>query len=135
MPHQPTRLPYGLSFVKPGASSAEYTLTLGSQTPDVSMGTFFVNAASAITITNFTGGERGKVISLYCDTGGAITIQNSAGGININNLVVADSGAVNYLVYSATAGNAVLLSGETALFFHNGTDWSYVGTRVVYNTQ
>ena len=134
MPHQPTRLPYGLSFVKPGANSVEYTFTAGDVTPDVSMGTFFVTAASSLTITNFDGGERGKVIYLFCNSGGATTIQNSAGGININNIVGATSNN-QVITVSATAGNAVLLNNEVAQFMHNGTDWSLVGNRFVISTQ
>ena len=134
MPHQPTRLPYGLSFVKPGVASVEYTFTAGDTTPDVSMGTFFVTAASSLTITNFDGGERGKVIFLFCNTGGAVTIQNSAGGITINNIVGATSNN-QVITVSATAGNAVMLNNEVMQFMHDGTDWSYVGNRFVLSTQ
>ena len=136
MPHNPTRLPYGLSYVKPGANSVDYTLTLGDVTPDVSYGTYFATAASAITITNFDGGERGKVIHVFCNSAGAITIQNSAGGINIRNNVMASSGgALGVFIYSATGGNAVMLNNEVMTFLHNGTDWSYSGIRTVINTQ
>lgn len=129
----PTRFPNGISFIKPGVASGSYTFVAGDQTPDVSLGTVFFTAASAITITRFDGGERGKVICVICNTGGAVTIQNSAGGINITNIVASNS--AGYLYYSATAGNAVLLNNEAATFVHNGTDWSYTGTRLVYNTQ
>lgn len=134
MPHQPTRLPYGLSYVKPFTNAVEYTLVAGDVTPDVSMGTFFVTAASSLTITNFDGGERGKVIYIYCNTGGAVTIQNSAGGININNIVGATSNN-QVITVSATAGNAVMLNREVMEFMHNGTDWSAVGNRFVLSTQ
>lgn len=134
MPHQPTRLPFGLSFVKPGVASGEYTFTAGDVTPDVSMGTFFVTGASSLTITNFDGGERGKFIFLYCNTGGAVTIQNSAGGINLNNIVGATSNN-QVITVSATAGNAVMLNSEVMQFMHNGTDWSLVGNRFVLSTQ
>lgn len=135
MPHNPTRLPYGLSYVKPGANATDYTLVAGDQTPDVSYGTYFVTAASAITITNFDGGERGKLIYLRCNTGGAVTIQDSAGGINIENIVMASSGgALGVLIYSATGGNAIMLNKEVMGFAHNGTDWDYIGIRTVINT-
>lgn len=134
MPHQPTRLPYGLSYVKPGVASGDYTFTAGDTTPSVLMGTFFVTGASSLTITNFDDGERGKVIYLYCNTGGAVTIQNSAGGINLNNIVGATSNNQVILV-SATAGNAVMLNREVMEFMHNGTDWSLVGNRFVLSTQ
>lgn len=128
MPHQPTRLPYGLSFVKPGVASGEYTFVAGDQTPDVSMGTYFVTASSALTITNFDGGERGKIIVVYSNSGGATTIQNSAGGINLDNLLYSVS--AGFVKISANTGNAVLVNGEAVQFVHNGTDWSMVGTRV-----
>lgn len=130
----PTRLPYGLSFVKPGARSGEYTFTAGDQTPDVSLGTYFITGASALTITRFDGGERGKIIILRCNSAGATTIQNSAGGINITNIVMAVSNGSVFTI-SATGGNAVMLNNEDMMFAHNGTDWDYVGTRTVVNTQ
>lgn len=133
MPHQPTRLPYGLSYVKPGAIAADYTFVTGDTTPDVSMGTFFVTAASALTITNFDNGERGKVIYLYSNSGNATTIQNSAGGITLNNIVMTVSAGI--LAYSATAGNAVMLNNEVMEFMHDGTDWALVGNRFVLSTQ
>jgi len=132
----PTRLPYGLSYVKPGARSGEYTFTAGDTTPDVSMGTYFVIANSGVTITNFHGGELGKIIYVKANSGSVATIQNSAGGINIFNTVVASSGgALGVVIYSATGGNATLLNREVAGFAHNGTDWDYIGTRFVFNTQ
>lgn len=125
----PSRFRYGLSFIRPGANANEFTFTAGDVTPNISLGTYFVNAASSLTITNFDGGERGKMIVLRCDTGGAITLQNSAGGINITttkfNIVVNSAATIT------TAGNAVLLLDELAVFFHNGTDWDYAGTRIV----
>lgn len=134
MPHQPTRLPYGLSYVKPFANSVEYTLVAGDTTPDVSMGTFFQTAASSLTITNFDGGERGKVIYLYANSANSTTVQNSAGGININNIVgILSNNAV--VLLSASNGNAIMLNREVMEFMHNGTDWSLVGNRFVLNTQ
>ena len=133
MPHQPTRLPYGLSFVKPGVASDAYTLTAGDVTPDVSMGTYFITGASSLTITNFDGGERGKIVYLYCNTGGAVTIQNSAGGIRLTNIIGTTSAGST--VAFTTAGNAIMLVGETLQFAHNGTDWSMVGTRFALSTQ
>lgn len=131
----PTRLPYGLSFVKPVAPSGEYTFPTGDATPDVSKGTYFVAATSVQTITNFDGGERGKLIFVRCSTGLIVTIQDSAGGINIENIVMASSGgALGNLIYSATGGNAVMLNKEVMPFMHNGTDWDYVGIRTVINT-
>lgn len=130
----PTRFIYGLSFVRPGAEADEYTLVAGDTTPDVSLGTYFITAASALTITNFTGGERGKVILIRSNSGSATTIQNSAGGINISNIVLFNS-AGNVITFSATGGNAVLLNEEVAPFAHNGTDWDYIGTRTVFSTQ
>jgi len=133
LPHQPTRLPYGISFVKPGAPSTEYTFTAGDTTPDVSYGTYFITAASSLTITNFDGGERGKVIFVYSNSGNSTTIQNSAGGIRIINIVGTTSAGST--VAFTTGGNATLLNGETAMFAHNGTDWSMVSTRFVLSTQ
>lgn len=132
--HSPTRLPYGLSYVKVGANSGAYTFIPGDVTPDVSYGTYFVTGKSACTITNFDKGERGKIIYLYCNSAGAHVIQNSAGGINIQNVVMTVS-ALGVLLYSSTAGNATLLNGEVAGFMHNGTDWSYIGVRNVIDTQ
>lgn len=129
----PTRLPYGLSYVLPGANSGTYTLTLGSQTPSVALGTYFVTAPSALTLINFSGGERGKIIFIRCDSAGAVTVQNSAGGINIGNIV--SSVSSGYMLFSASGGNAVMLNREVMEFAHNGTDWDYVGTRSVINTQ
>ena len=129
----PTRLPYGLSYVKPAAPSGEFTFLAGDQTPDVRMGTYFITAASAITITNFDNGERGKIIYLRSNSASATTIQNSAGGINIRNIVVGVTGGAA-LFLSASGGNAVLLNNEVAHFVHNGTDWAYVGIRTAINT-
>lgn len=126
MPHQPTRLPYGLSFVKPGVASSAYTITNGDTTPDVSMGSFFVAPTSQTTITNFTNGERGKIIFVYSTTN-LTTIQNSAGGINVFSTVATVSSS--YLKYSST-GNYTMAANESMIFIHNGTDWSQVGASV-----
>ena len=133
MPHQPTRLPYGISYVKPGVAATEYTFTAGDVTPDVSYGTFFIAAASALTITNFDGGERGKIIYLHCNSGNAVTIQNSAGGIRLTNIVGVMSAGL--LTTPTTAGNIVMLNTETIEFAHDGTEWGMVGTRFVLSTQ
>lgn len=125
----PTRFPHGISFVRPGANSGAYTFEMSDATPDVSMGTYFINADSAITITNFDGGERGKVIVVYCDSASAITLQNSAGGINVNSTVVTLSAGI--LKYSST-GNYVMALGDCAMFVHNGTDWNQVGSNIRY---
>lgn len=127
MAHNPTRLPYGLSFVKPGVASTEYTFVAGDQTPDVSYGTYFVTAASALTITNFDGGERGKVIFVRSGSAGAITLQNSAGGINMRSMTVSVSAGI--LKYAST-GNYVMGLYDVAQFAHNGTDWDQVGSLV-----
>jgi hypothetical protein len=133
MPHQPTRLPYGISYVKPGVPSNQYTFTAGDVTPDVAFGTYFITGASSLTITNFDGGERGKVIYVYSNSGGATTIQNSAGGIRLTNIVGTTSAGST--VAFTTAGNALMLNGETLQFAHNGTEWSMVGPRFVLSTQ
>ena len=132
MPHSPTRLPYGLSYVIPGAPTSAYVIGT-SATPDVSYGTYFVANASNTTITNFAGGERGKIIYLRAETGGVVVIQNSAGGIRANGIVYALSNGT-FIVQSSTAGNITMLSGETLHFAHNGTDWGMVGSRVVATT-
>lgn len=132
----PTRFPYGVSFIKPGALAGAYTFADGDATPDVSLGTVFFASTSVGTLTNFDGGELGKMIFVRCTTGGIVTIQDSAGGINIENIVMASSGgALGNLIYSATGGNAVMLNREVMQFVHNGTDWDYVGIRTVINTQ
>lgn len=132
----PTRIPYGLSFVKPwnafGATSGQYILATGA-TPDVSMGTYFVVNFSSNTITNFLGGERGKIIFVQALTGGVVIIQNSAGGIRFNNIVGTTSAGST--ISFTTAGNLTMLNGEIINFMHNGTDWSMVGGRVVLSTQ
>ena len=119
----PTRLPYGLSYVKPGARSGEYTFTAGDTTPDVSLGTFWATAASALTITNFDGGERGKIIYIYSGSNGATTIQNSAGGINTFASIGANSQGT---ITTVTTGNYLMQNREVMHFIHNGTDWSQV---------
>ena len=123
----PTRLPYGLSFVKPGADSKAYTFAAGDVTPDVKMGTVFFNSTSAATITNFDGGERGKIIIVACNSSSIITIQNSAGGINCLNALVTNS--AGFLKYSST-GNLLMANNESLMFVHDGTDWSSVGSLV-----
>lgn len=128
-----TRFPNGIGFVKPGANSGVYTFVAGDQTPSVKQGHYFVTAASAITITNFDDGERGQFIAVACNSGGAVTIQNSAGGIFIpSNYVVNLSAGI--LKLTSTAGNVVMLDGEVLQFYHDGTDWSMVGTRMVDTT-
>lgn len=133
MPHSPTRLPYGLSFVLPGVSSQAYTFTAGDTTPDVSYGTYFVTAASALTITRFDGGERGKIIFVYSNSGNATVIQNSAGGIRLVNIIGTTSAGST--ITFTTGGNATMLNGEVQCFAHNGTDWNMVNTRFVLSTQ
>jgi len=137
MGNTPTRLPYGLGFVKPfnafGATSSQYILPTGA-TPDVSMGTYFQVNFSSNTITNFSGGERGKIIFINCLTGGVVVIQNSAGGIAFNSIVGALSNGV-FLVQSTTAGNMTMLNNEIAGFMHDGSEWNMIGNRFVLATQ
>ena len=131
-----SRFPNGISFVKPNVSAVNtgaYYFTAGDQTPDVSQGSFFITAASAITITNFDNGQLGQILTVYAPSGGAITIQDSAGGINLTNLVYTIS--ATFLQVSANTGNAVMNANEMIQFFHNGTDWSQVGTRIVDTNQ
>lgn len=125
----PTRLPYGVSFVKPFAKTDEYVFTAGDTTPSVALGTFFQTAASALTITNFDGGERGKMIYIYSASNGATTIQNSAGGINVFATVATIQGTSSLLAYSTT-GNYLMQNKEILQFMHNGTDWSQVSPSV-----
>lgn len=127
-----TRLPNGLSFVKPnlyGSQTDNLYFTQGDQTPDVSQGSFFFTGASALTITNFDGGQQGQLITVVSNSGGATTIQNSAGGINITNLVYSVS--ATFVQISANTGNAVMLNNEAISFYHDGTDWHATSTRVV----
>lgn len=130
----PTRLPYGLGFIKPDAPTSAYTFVAGDQTPNVSMGTVFLTASSAITLLNFDNGELGKIIILMCNSGGAVTLQSSAGGILPQGIVIADSGAVHTMTYSAT-GNYVMKNGEAIQFVNNGTSWLQIGSSIRYSTQ
>ena len=122
----PTRLPYGVSFVKPGAVTSAYTLKFGA-TPNVSLGTYFVAHKSANTITNFLGGELGKVIMVTAKSGGVTTIQNSAGGISVFSTVATLSAGI--LKYSST-GNYLMANNETMFFVHTGTGWSQVCSNI-----
>ena len=134
----PTRLPYGLSLSKPlyGANSNIVILDTATATPDCRLGSYFLAQASGPTITNFVGGERGKLLFLECQTGGVVILQNSAGGIRMNNIVVLLSGGAQaILTLSATAGNATMLNGETLGFVHDGTSWSLIGDRIAISTQ
>jgi len=72
----PTRLPYGLSLSKPfyGATSGAYVLDTTTATPDCRLGSYFIANASGPTITNFVGGERGKLLFVECQTGGVVII-------------------------------------------------------------
>ena len=79
------------------------------------------------------GGERGQVITVISNSNGSTTIQNSAGGINAVNMVIAISADI--LKESATGGNITMLLNEALTFYNNGTDWSMVGTRIVDATQ
>ena len=121
----PTRLPYGLSYIKPFTNSGEYTLS-ASATPDVTLGTAWFTAASALTITNFRGGERGKIIYLISGSNGATTIQNSAGGINIRQAVGVNSAGI----VTVTTGSYLMQNHDVIHFIHNGTDWDMVGAGI-----
>jgi hypothetical protein len=120
----PTRLPYGLVFIKPGAVAGAYTFTAGDQTPDVSLGTVFFTAASALTITNFDGGERGKIIIVFSNSDGATTIQNSAGGINTFSVI--GSNSAGFVKYSSGTSTYLMTNNESLMYLHNGTDWSQI---------
>ena len=131
-----TRFPNGVSFVKPDVAAAQsgaYYFSPGDVTPDVKQGSFFVCAASAVTILNFDNGQLGQILNVYAPSGGAITIQNSAGGIQLTDLVYNVS--ANILKVTTNTGNSLLNAGEVIQFIHNGTDWSQVGTRVADTTQ
>ena len=122
----PTRLPYGLSFIKPGAKSKAYTFTAGDVTPDVSMGTVFFNSTSNAIITNFDGGEIGKIIIVACNSTSIMTLANSAGGINALSYVAAASAAG--VVTVTTGGNYAMVKGEAKAFVYTGTNgWSELG--------
>jgi len=122
----PTRLPYGLSFIKPGAKSKVYTFTAGDVTPDVSMGTVFFNSTSNATITNFDGGELGKIIIVGCNSTGIMTLANSAGGINALSYVASASAAG--VVTVTTGGNYSMVTGEAKAFVYVGANgWSELG--------
>lgn len=124
----PTRLPYGLSFVKPsalfGATSGQSILGTGSS-PDVSMGTYFAVNFSSNTIINFAGGERGKIIFINCQTGGVTIIQNSAGGIAFQNIIGTTSAGST--ISFTTAGNITMLNNEILGFMFDGTEWNMLG--------
>lgn len=119
----PTRFPYGIGFIKPGADSGAYTLP-STQTPDVSLGTVFFTAASALTVTNFLGGERGKIIYIISGSNGATTLQNSAGGINVREAIGTNSAGT---ITTVTTGNYLMQNHDVLNFIHNGTDWDQVG--------
>ncbi len=123
----PTRFPYGISFLKPGSPSNAFQFVAGDTTPDVSLGTVFFTADSALTITNFDGGERGKVIIVYSGSASVTTIQNSAGGINVNAMVTTVSSS--FLKYSST-GNYVMGLNDSLWFLHDGSDWTQISASI-----
>lgn len=132
----PTRFPYGFSYVKPnlvGTQTSQYILPTGA-TPDVSLGTYFVVNFSSNTITNFLGGERGKILYINCQTGGVVVVQNSVGGIRFNNIVGATSNN-QVITVSSTAGNITMLNGEVLHFINDGVSWALVGNRFAISTQ
>ena len=109
----PTRIPTGLSYVKPGANSSTYVFTAGDVTPNVSKGTYWVCDNSAVTITNFDGGERGQVIIVQ-NNGGSTVLQHSAGGI----------------FFSSSATNLTMTSNMCLQFVNDGTQWIEIRDRV-----
>lgn len=111
----PTRLPYGLSFIKPhlaGANTAAYTFTAGDTTPDVSLGTVFYCSRSGSTITNFDNGELGKIIIVHDEFGG--TTIGTGGNITLARSFSANT-ATGAITYSA-AGTYAMGSNSTAFF-------------------
>lgn len=144
MPYQPTRLPYGISYCRPGANTTlstatQYVLQNSSSTlfatPNVDYGTYFVANVSGL-ITNFVGNGRelGRVLYIKCETGGVVVLQNSAGGIIFNNIVGATSNN-QVITVSSTAGNLTMLNGEVLEFINDGVSWCMVGDRFVISTQ
>jgi len=123
----PTRLPYGLSFIKPDAPATAYTFVAGDTTPDVPQGTVFFTAASAVTITNFDGAERGKVIFVTSMSNGAITLQNSAGGIQMRSVIGTNSAGICKIT---TGGNYLMRDVETVGLIYTGTTWCEIGVGV-----
>lgn len=114
----PTRFPYGISYVKPGENSANYSLVAGDVTPDVSMGTLFYTANSAVTISRFDGGELGKTIYIYnAQTNSAVTF-STGGGIILSPILSANTatGATTY----GQAGTLAMLSNQLVGFMFIG---------------
>lgn len=131
-----TRFPNGISFVKPDVTAANtggFYFAPGDTTPNVANGAYFVTAGSALTITNFDGGQQGQIIIIRSNSQGATTIQNSAGGINTLSLAYTPS-AGGVITVGTNTGNIVMGNNEIVMFVHNGTDWSQVGTRVIDST-
>jgi hypothetical protein len=129
----PTRLPYGVSFIKPNvaANSGNFMFVAGDVTPDVGLGTFFLaNATSAVTITNFDGGEIGKIIYVLSTTASITTIQDSAGGIITSRMVIAPYASGSGVVVT-TAGNLVLQVNELVGFIKGwGGSWYQIDKSV-----
>ena len=127
----PTRLPYGLSFIKPGENAADYTLAKVG-TPNVSMGTYFVVPATTLTITGFAGGEIGKVIIVVgkSDATTAVTLQNSAGGIRINSIIATNSAGI--LKYSSGTSNYLMGNNDVLSFVYcgKGSGWAQIGSKI-----
>lgn len=126
-----TRFPNGVSLTRPyiGGNSASLMFTAGDQTPDVSLGGFFVAApTSIVTLTNFDAGARdvqtldGKVIYVLAISAGMNVIQSSAGGIITSRLVITTTGGSPF-VSVATAGNLTLQNNELVSFIRYGNSW------------
>lgn len=141
MPSQPTRFPYGISLVKPfsnpGFNNAAPTILQNSSStifsvPDITNGSYWL-AANSGTITNFAGGEQGRILYIKCFTGGCVIIQNSAPVIRMNNIIGTTSAGST--VAFTTGGNLTMLAGETLHFLHDGSGWVLVGTRFALSTQ
>jgi hypothetical protein len=127
--NMPTRLPYGLSFVKIGATTAAYTLAKVG-TPNVSMGTYWVVPATTLTITNFVGGEIGKIIYVVgkSDATTAVTLQNSAGGIKLNSVIATNS--AGFLKYSSGTSSYLMGNNDVIQLINVGTGWAQVGAQM-----
>jgi len=121
-----TRFPYGISTIKPGESASNFTLE-ASATPSVANGTFFLTAASAITITNFAGGEVGQIIYVSSNSAGATTLANSSGGIRTWSVIGTVSADICKVT---TAGNYLMKEEETMAFVYTGTTWTEIGAGV-----
>jgi hypothetical protein len=111
----PTRFVTGVGYIRPGlagANTAQYTFTAGDVTPDVAKGTVWFCSESAVTITNFDGGELGQTI--FVKNGEASNVlQHSAGGI----------------YFSSSATNLTMTTNQCLQFVNDGSQWIEVVPR------